>query len=96
MLQIAPVYAGLLTVIFLILSVRVIDRRRSAGVSLGDGGDGPLQRRIRAHGNFADYAPMGLVLLTIAELAQAPAPWLHLAGACASSAMVSSTRPIGA
>ncbi|MDJ0613732.1 MAG: MAPEG family protein, partial [Rhizobiaceae bacterium] len=36
-------------------------------VSLGDGGEDILSRRIRAQGNLAEYAPMGLFLIFLAE-----------------------------
>lgn len=51
-------YAGLLALMFVALSARVIVRRRSAHAALGDGDDNDLSRRIRAHGNFAEYAPL--------------------------------------
>jgi uncharacterized membrane protein YecN with MAPEG domain len=37
--------------------------------------DGSLQRKIRAHGNFAEYVPMGLLFILALELMQEPA-WL--------------------
>jgi uncharacterized membrane protein YecN with MAPEG domain len=35
--------------------------------SFGDSGDETLRRRIRAHGNFAEYAPLALILLGLVE-----------------------------
>jgi uncharacterized membrane protein YecN with MAPEG domain len=29
----------------------------------GDGGDPEMSQAIRAHGNFAEYVPLGLILL---------------------------------
>ncbi|ALG89811.1 MULTISPECIES: MAPEG family protein [Actibacterium] len=80
MLTIAPLYAGLITLLFVALSVRVILRRREAGVSLGDGDDNELRKRIRAQGNCAEYAPLGLILLGMAEVQGAPVWALHLLG----------------
>ena len=80
-LAITPIYAGLLGVLFLVLTWRVIARRRDTGIGLGDGNDRGLVRRIRAHANFAEYAPLGLVLILITELMGAPPEALHLAGA---------------
>lgn len=37
--------------------------------------DGALQRKVRAHGNFAEYVPMGLLFIIALELMQEPA-WL--------------------
>ena len=79
-MTITPIYAGLATLFFLFLSARVIGGRRSAGVTLGDGGDRGLLRRQRAHGNFAEYVPLALLLMALAEL-QGASPWsLNLIG----------------
>jgi hypothetical protein len=79
-LTVTPLYAGLLGLLFVILSLRVITTRFTARVTLGDGGDKMLAKRIRVHGNFAEYAPMGLILLTLAELQGAPLWVVHLLG----------------
>lgn len=60
--------AGLLSILYIWLSARVITVRRAAQVSLGTGGDDLLERRMRAHGNFAEYAPLGLILIGLAEM----------------------------
>lgn len=80
-LAITSLYAGLLGLWLLILSARVILYRRSASVSLGDAGDKVLMRRIRAQGNFTEYAAIALVLLALLELQGFPVWALHLLGA---------------
>jgi hypothetical protein len=80
-MPITAVYAGLLGLVFIVLSARVIGQRRGAKVSLGDGGNAVLLRRMRVHGNFAEYVPLALVLLGLAESLGAPAWLLHTAGA---------------
>lgn len=80
MVSVTPIYAALLLPLFLFLSWRVIAVRRSERISLGDGGQKALQARIRAHGNFVEYAPFALILMLGAELAGAGSVWLHLAG----------------
>ncbi len=35
---------------------------------------------IRAHGNFAEYVPLTLLLMALCELAGVGALWLHLGG----------------
>ena len=80
MLEITGLYAAALTALYLVLSARVIIFRRTNRVSLGDGSDDELLRRMRAHGNFSEYAPLGLVLLGIADLQGRPAGFLHLVG----------------
>lgn len=73
-------YAGLLTILFLLLSLRVIAARRETRTSLGDGDDLALRHRIRAHGNFAEYAPIGLLLIALAESLTTSGWWLHVLG----------------
>ena len=75
MFAITGVYAALLAIWFIVLSVRVIAVRRRDGVSLGSDGDAGLERRVRAQGNFSEYAPFGVVLLALLE-ARGGAPWL--------------------
>ena len=56
-------YAGVLAILFFALSIRVVAVR--GRVSLGDGGDPMVLRRMRGHANFAEYVP--LILLNGAE-----------------------------
>lgn len=79
-LSVTPLYAGILALLYAVLTYRVILARRAGGVSLGDGGDAELERRIRAHGNFAEYAPLCMVLLIVLELGSAEAWLLHVGG----------------
>ena len=79
-LHVTPPYAATITTLFLVLSARVIVYRRGNRVSLGDGGHPDLLARIRAQANCAEYAPLGLLLLLMAELTGAPALALHAAG----------------
>ncbi len=78
---ITPLYAALAAVILIVLALRVIGARRSRRVALGDGADEDLARRIRAQGNFTEYAPLALVLILLLELGGAPARQLHALGA---------------
>ncbi len=79
-MSVTPIYAGLIAILFVALSARVIAARRSARVVLGDGGDKALLRRLRVQGNCAEYAPLALVLMTLAELQSAPVLVLHAIG----------------
>jgi hypothetical protein len=63
--------AGALGLIYVVLSFRVIGGRWQHRVSLGDGGNAAMQRRIRAHGNFAEYVPLLLLIMALLELAGA-------------------------
>ena len=68
MLPITSVFAALIAFLFLFLSARVITYRRGNLISLGDQGDKALETRMRAHGNCAEYAPLGLILMALVEL----------------------------
>lgn len=80
MLPTTAIYLALLTLLFLWLSVNVILTRRSARVSLGTGGNTLLERRIRAHGNCAEYLPTGILILAVVEGLQAPTLVVHVLG----------------
>ena len=77
---VTPLYAGVLALWLMLLSLRVIDRRRSARVSLGDGGNPALQRAIRGQGNFCEYVPLALLLLAILEMSRFSIYVLHALG----------------
>ena len=74
---VTPIYAGILAILFFILSMRVIAGRGKNGPSLGDGGDVRMQRRIRGHGNFAEYVPLILVMMAMLELSHYSTYLLH-------------------
>lgn len=61
---------AILALLLVVLSVRVTGVRRAQKVSIGDGGDAALALRIRAQANCAEYAPMALLLLFLAEQAE--------------------------
>jgi uncharacterized protein len=81
MLATTGLYAAALTLLYLFLTARVIIFRRTNRINLGDGNDEEMLRRMRAHGNFAEYAPLGVMLLGIAELQGWSILALHLVGA---------------
>jgi len=72
-----PLYAALLGLIFVALSIRTIRLRRRYRVAIGDGDNEPLRRAARVHANFAEYAPLALLLVYFAEGAGAPALLVH-------------------
>lgn len=81
MIRILPAYAALLAFVFLALSARVIRLRRAARVAIGAAGDKALERAMRVHANFAEYAPLALVLLLLLELRGAWPALVHLLAA---------------
>ena len=57
-----------LSLLLLLLSWSVIQQRRKEGVSLGDGDQLMMRRKIRAQGNLAEYGPMFVLLIAVAEI----------------------------
>jgi uncharacterized membrane protein YecN with MAPEG domain len=76
-MPVTALYAALLAALYLVLTVRVIRARQAQRVDLGDGDDALLRRYVRAHGNFAEFAPLGLVMLGLLELGGWAAWLLH-------------------
>jgi uncharacterized membrane protein YecN with MAPEG domain len=60
-------FAGVFALFFVRLAFVVIRLRRSNRVALGDGSVKELEGAIRAHGNFAEYVPLGLILIGLLE-----------------------------
>jgi uncharacterized membrane protein YecN with MAPEG domain len=73
--SIVPVYAGVFALIFVGLSMRVANTRRAMRIGLGTGSNIVLERRVRVQGNFAEYVPFALILLTFVEM-QGSAKWV--------------------
>lgn len=74
-LYVTPFFAGLLALVYILLSARVIAVRKSARIGIGDKGNAALLRRMRVHSNFAEYVPLTLLLLLMLEL-MGGTPWL--------------------
>jgi uncharacterized protein len=75
---VTPIYAGVLAILFFVLSLRVVAVR--SRVSLGDGGDPTVLRRMRGHANFAEYVPLILLMMAMLELSHFSIYFLHGAG----------------
>jgi uncharacterized membrane protein YecN with MAPEG domain len=80
MLPITLTIAGAAALLSLWIASRVGTLRRRHKVLIGDGGHADLAARMRAHGNFAEYAPIFLILLGLIELARGSHPLLWAAG----------------
>ncbi len=76
-MDITVLYAGLLGLLHLTLTMRVIRGRQTLSVSLGHGGDAELERRIRGHANFVEYVPLVLVLMLALEGTGAASGLIH-------------------
>ncbi|WP_419808979.1 MAPEG family protein [Sphingomonas sp.] len=79
--EVTLVLAGLCALLNIWLGYRVGQVRRAAKVSVGDGGDERVIRRMRAHANFAENTPIVVLLVLALELSVGPSPWLWAAAA---------------
>lgn len=79
-LSVTPFYAFFLTLIFLVLSVRVIRARQTQKFAYGSGEGRDNEALIRAQRNWAEYVPIALLLLLMAELQGFNVAWLHICG----------------
>jgi uncharacterized membrane protein YecN with MAPEG domain len=78
--EITPLYALPVAAIYLVLWFRVSSVRSETKVSFGDGGNPLLLRRVRQHGNCAEWSTFVLILMTLAEGMGTSAIWLHVSG----------------
>lgn len=79
-LQIVPFYTGILALMYLGLTARVINLRRLLRVGIGDGGHHQLKSAIRVHANFSEFIPLAIILLGFCEVNQVGATLLHAGG----------------
>jgi len=79
-LPIALTIAAAAAVLHIWLAGRVSQLRNRHKVSIGDGGNEALIRRMRAHANYGENMPIVLILLALIELAGGDARILWAAG----------------
>ena len=92
---IAPLYAGLLGLLLVVLSLLVVRLRMRFRVGLGDGGQAALTRAIRVQGNFAEHVPLALLLVFAVEGLDT-APWIvHALGAALVVARLAHAQGLG-
>ena len=80
MIQITPYYAAVFGLFFVGLSFRVIRRRQNLKAAFGDARNDHLKRAIRVHGNFSEYVPITLVLISFVEAQTGNAIVTHCLG----------------
>ncbi len=80
-LTITPLYAALLALLVVGLTVRVVRLRWKFKVGIGTGDERQLAKAIRAHGNATETIPLALVLMLLVELGPIQPATLHWAGA---------------
>lgn len=81
-MQILPLYAAPLAILFVVLSIRTIRLRRSLKIGIGDAGNSQMLRAMRVHSNFAEYVPLSLLMLYLAEGQGAYPFFVHCLGMC--------------
>lgn len=80
MLTITPIYVAAAVAMYSVIAFVVISNRIRRRISIGDAGQTDFARMVRGHGNFAEYAPITLPAIGVADLAGAPASILHACG----------------
>jgi len=80
-MKVVTLYAGLLALLFVVLSVRTLRMRRRLRIAIGDGSDQQMLRAMRVHSNFAEYVPLSLLLLYLVEESGATPAYMHALGA---------------
>jgi uncharacterized protein len=79
-LTITPMYAAILALLIVSLTLRVVWLRRQFQVGIGTGEERVLAKAVRAHGNATETIPLALILMLLVELGPVPAWALHSAG----------------
>ena len=80
-LHAAGFWSGLLILVLVVLSIRVVMTRRRQRVILGDGGDEVMIVAARRFGNAAEYTPVAIGALILLALVGWQAWVIHLIGA---------------
>lgn len=88
-MHIVLLYASLLALLFVVLSLRTLRMRRRLRIAVGDGGDPALLRAMRVHANFAEYVPLTLLLIALVETTGARPLYVHTLGAAVLAGRVS-------
>lgn len=79
-IQSAALWSGLLILLLVILSVRVVLARRTHRVLLGDGGVSQVTVATRVFGNAAEYVPVGVGALALLAMLGLPVMAVHAVG----------------
>ena len=80
MVAVTALYAGILALVLVGLSLYVVRGRWANKVSVGDGGNADMLARMRAHANFIEYVPIALIGLYSLEVTRHSVYLLHVLG----------------
>ncbi len=78
--MITTLYAGLLAIIYIGLALFTVKGRFKHRISLGDGGNDNMNKRIRIHGNFNEYIPFALLLMLLLDIEETSEIIIHALG----------------
>ncbi len=78
--MITALYAAILAFLYVGLTLNVVTGRWHHKIGLGDKDNPDMQRRVRMHGNFAEYVPFALLLLFFVDYLRFPSILLHVLG----------------
>jgi uncharacterized membrane protein YecN with MAPEG domain len=81
-MHVTSLYASLLTLMFVFLSVRTLRLRRRLRIAIGDASHPEMLRAMRVHANFAEYVPLSLLMLYFVEASGANAVFVHAIALC--------------
>ena len=77
---VTPLYAGILALLQVFLSWKVVSLRNRYQIRMGDGGHTELTGVVRAHGNLLEYLATGIVLLLLLDIIGFSNPVIHVLG----------------
>lgn len=78
--SVTALYGSLNAILNIALALRVSNLRRKHGVSVGVGESKELLVAVRVHANNAEFVPLAIVTLLVAELCGGSSLWLHVLG----------------
>jgi uncharacterized membrane protein YecN with MAPEG domain len=71
-------YLAVLALVYAALAVNVVRLRRESRAAFGDAGNPALRSAIRAHGHFAEYVPIIVLMVAMLEMSGMTAWRVHL------------------
>jgi uncharacterized membrane protein YecN with MAPEG domain len=77
---VTAVFAAVLGLLLIVLSLLVSRHRLKLNQGLGVSEDIDFQATVRAHANLVEYAPLGLIMLAVAELNGVPGTLIYWTG----------------
>jgi uncharacterized membrane protein YecN with MAPEG domain len=91
---VTAVYTAVLALLGGMLTVNVIVNRVRNKVDTGDGGVAIMAQAIRAHANFAEQAPMAVIVIAFAETAGTRPLLVNILGSALVVARLASARAL--